>query len=126
MLNYPPHTEIINELYGAMQTFRGLGFPSDNLYLGFGILATDGPYEGRKCVGVSLLWRDKRFNCHVAPVKNDKKFARKWVKFSEAANTGVYTGRLERIYMESFARRNAVALIMALDAKGITPPLDLN
>ncbi len=123
---YPSTTEVLNELYGAMQTFRGLGFPAADLYIAFGVLAVDGPFQGRKCVGVTLMWRDKRFNCHVAPVKNDRKFARKWTRFAEAANEGIDKERLERIYMASFTRQNASELIMRLHAKGITPPLGLN
>lgn len=119
--------EIIAELYGAMWVFRCLGFISDNLYVAFGIIATAGPFEGDKCVGVQLRHRGKEFNFYVAPVKNDKKFGAKWTHFCEEANNGPPDDlKLKKMVDESFCRMNVATLIIALHAKDIHPPLDSN
>lgn len=120
-----PSTEtLLAELYGSMQTFRGLGFPSDNLFVAFGIVATDGPYAGKKCMGVVLRWKDKEFAYYIAPVKNPKKFGARWVKFATEANEGPADNpELQRMVATSYCRQNVTSLILALHDKGIPPPL---
>lgn len=119
--------DIVSELYGAMQTFRGLGFPSDNLYVAFGIVPEIGPFADKKCVGVILRWNGKEFAYSIAPVRNQKKFAKRWVRFATAANEAPADDpELRRVYLESICRQNAAQLVMALTSKGINPPLGAN
>jgi hypothetical protein len=123
----PSTQELLAELYGAMQTFRGLGFPSDNLFVGFHIVPREGPYTGRKCMGVVLRWQDKEFAHSIAPVKNPKRFGASWVKFATAANEGPGDNpELQLMVATSYCRQNVSSLIVALLDKGIQPPLGKN
>ena len=127
MKNYPNTTHVLEELYGSMQVFRLLGFPSDNLYVQFGILETQGVFTGRKCVGITLRWQGKEFHYSVAPVKNDKKFAEKWVAFATAAEEAPPDDpRLRAIREQCHCRQQAALLVLALEAKGISIPQRLN
>ncbi len=122
--NIPSNEELLAELYGAMQTFRGLGFPSDNLFVAFNIIAADGPYAGMNCMGVVLRWKGKEFAYTIAPIKNPKAFGERWVKFATEANEGpADRPELQLMVATSFCRQNVSMLIVALLDKGIQPPL---
>lgn len=126
-MNVPSTEALLAELYGAMQTFRGLGFPSDNLYVAFNIQATAGPYEGKKCMGLVLRWQGKEFSYFIAPVKNPRRFGSRWVAFAQAANGGDPNDpKLQKLVNESFCRRNVTDLLLLLHDKGIEPPLGAN
>lgn len=120
-------SKVIAELYGAMQTFRMLGFPSDNLYLAFGIVAIMGPYTGKKCMGVVLRWQEKQFAYHIAPVKDDRAFATRWLRFAEAANAApADSQQLQDLIHESYCYQHRAELIAALANKDILPPIGLS
>jgi len=114
---------VLSECYGCSQTLRRLGFPSDNIYIQFGVYAADGPFAGRKTVAVCLRWDDKEFNYYTGPVRDDEKFAVKWSNFLERANRGfVSKARLQAMLFQSFAYNHKQELIAALQKKGINPP----
>ena len=119
--------KVLYELYGAMQTFRRLGFPADNLYLADGIVATFGPYAGAACIGVQLQWRDKEFNYFIAPVKDYDAFAVRWEVFTEMANAAPKDdAKLQLIVQRSCCWGAKTELIAALVGKGILPPGGIN
>ena len=114
---------VLAELYGAMQTFRRLGFPADNLYLANNIVATFGPYAGKLCIGVQLRWLGKEFNDFIAPVKDYEAFAARWEEFAEFANAAPPNdAKLRAIVANSFCWSVKTDLIAALVGKGILPP----
>lgn len=114
---------VLAEAYGAMQTFRHLGFPSANLYLAFGVIAVVGPYKGQKCVAIKLVWRGKDFIYHIAPVANDREFASRWSAFTDVANRGPRDDtRMQRMVQESYCFQNVTELVAALEKKGMSPP----
>jgi hypothetical protein len=112
---------VLEELYGAMQTFRILGFPSDNLYLAFNLIAGMGPYLGQRCMGVTLRWEDLEFSYHIAPVADDRAFADKWLKFADDANKS-QDPELLALVLNSYCFQNKTQLLAALLNKGISPP----
>lgn len=126
---FPDEDEVLGELYGAHQTFRRLGYPSDNLFLSFRAIATSGPFEGRKCAGVCLRWRGKEFNYTVAPVKEARTFADRWMRLCEDANSTKDPGKLSWLattYATSQCFQTRGTLVELLTAKGMAPPGSAN
>ena len=122
---FPEEDAVLGELYGAHQTFRHLGYPSDNLYLSFRTIAPAGPFEGRKCAGVCLRWRGKEFNYTVAPVKDQYAFAERWKRLCEEANETKDPERvsmLAALYAGSQCYLTRDQVVAALTAKGMAPP----
>lgn len=123
MQTYPPVQYVLDELYGAMQTFLHLGFPAEELFVNPNILMDKGAYPGRKCVGIRLRWEGKEFNYGVGPVKNYKKFAKKWLAFGEAANASGGNQELDKLFLESQCFGQVWVLINLLMDKGIQVPI---
>jgi hypothetical protein len=116
---------VLAELYGAHQTFRRLGYPSDNLYLSFRAIAPSGPFKGQKCASVCLRWRDKEFNFTVAPVRDQHAFAERWKRMCKEANAETDKQKLLRfaaMYASSQCFQNRDTLVETLTAKGMAPP----
>lgn len=118
---------VLREAYGAMQVFRMLGFPSDDLYLRFGIVSNVGVYTGEACVGICLRWQNKEFNYSVAPIVEgrDEAFAQHWQALGDASNAalGSTAARHFRdLWRLSNCFANLPKLVAALEQRGIVPP----
>jgi hypothetical protein len=116
----------LEELYGAMQAFRSLGFPSSSLYLAFNLIAAMGPYRGKRCMGVVLRYEGREFGYHIAPVSDAMAFSKRWNKFAEDANNAPSgDSALGTIMANSQCFRYRDVLVTALKKKGIMPPVEL-
>lgn len=129
MPEMPDENLILAELYGVMQTFRQLGFPSESLFLSFRAVASGGPFKGCECVGVCLRWAGKEFNYTVAPVSDQHVFAEHWRRLSTRANEArdpATQALLAEMYASSECYATRDGLVEALIAKGIVPPAHVN
>lgn len=125
-MRLPPEQDVLHEVYAATQLFRQLGFSSDDIYLTEAIDGAGSDFRGKRCIAVQLNWRDKVFVYTIAPVKNRKRFTKRWIALAEEANANPESPKWKRIFEQSHTRQISVRIVTALHEKGITPPLNLN
>jgi hypothetical protein len=125
----PPRTDlsigtIIGESWAAMEMLRRMGFPSDDIYIVFGVMgAKDTMYDGEPCAAVLLKHDGKEFAFTVAPVRNVELFAKLWQRFIKNVNEKkVDQEELRTIFEQSYCFRHTAEMLAAIREKGFTIP----
>jgi hypothetical protein len=115
---------IVQEAWAGHEALRRLGFPSDDIYIVFGVCAPAGTmYQGEECVAVLVKQGTLDFVFTIAPVRDVALFAKRWKKFIEDVNAKAFpASQIAMAYEESFVARHFDEMITAIKAKGLSIP----
>ena len=119
-MTYEEMHPILRAYLGTYSGFRHLGFSADDVYLS---IARSARFGGRLSAFALLKTQGKEFNVELGPMKA-KDVAKVQEQYNRMAKGEVMSeADGDRIWQESEAFQNAVDFIMAIQLKGIVPPL---
>ena len=115
-MNLLEQPQALREAVAVFEAFRRLGFPSSAIYLV--------PSHGS--VAIRVVWEGNDFTVTCGPAPGTaEEIAAQWTEIASAIPT-VPESHLDHVYVNSLVRRQSVDMLVALQAKGLHPPVCRN
>lgn len=120
-MKYEDISPAMRVFIGNREGLRKLKFAADDIFCVTGRSALN----GQLCAFCVLKFGGKEFSMECGPIadNDEKKFREEYARVSKAVNARrVNQVDLDRIWQESMAHRNGLALIQKLIERGFPPP----